>query len=290
MDVVVEDDNTPANMVEPVRTLDGMPTAAATMDDLGPISRADIEAEPGMESYQLNPLPDGEPMQATLVNAVFMSRLMGSSAKLPWIDPRIRFSGFSPVALHQRLLGLVCPVMPSNNRSFGIKFTRPFNTTHGIFPMENTIQELAVTNCVLGDFAVHFSTALMAVACELPHLQIRSRTSSNRVYTAYMPYEIDYDLALRTNKASTKQQKGHFKTLTYDLPYSSTIRILAFARNPIILVGAQCTSQMRPGMDYTLPKIYDVCIRGDDEDDDDGRPTTTADKGRKRKYQEMIMV
>src|SRR4029079_10471818 len=58
----------PPNMVEEVAATP-LPLGGAD----GPITRADIAAEPDMESYALAPLPGGEPMQATLVNAVFMS-------------------------------------------------------------------------------------------------------------------------------------------------------------------------------------------------------------------------
>jgi hypothetical protein len=226
-----------------------------------PLTRADIMREPLLDTYALPALPGGEPIQATLVNSVFMVNLRGSTFRFPWQGDEERQRCLPVASVTQSLLGVACPYAASGNRSFCIRYKHPLGTKHSIFPLDMSIHETAASNDALSEFAVALTTALLSLGCGLPYLRIERRVRHNCVFTAYAPYPIDYTLLKEKYPSMVEIKESHFKSTVCWDPSIELMKLLVFRNRPVILVGARNASEMGTAMDFFLPRIYQACVR-----------------------------
>jgi hypothetical protein len=166
--------------------------------------------EPEMQTMEIE-VTTNTTLRAVLVNTVNQTRLAGSQAYVPWLverDPAARESILSIVAVHQALLGRASPSSASNNRSFRLRYTSPFNANHGIFPNDMCIQETAATNDLWGKLALEISLTKLARHLGLVNLEVVSRECYNRVYkmTIGPQRQVDFDGLLWRHPAYAKRQ------------------------------------------------------------------------------------
>lgn len=229
-----------------------------------PVTVADLRREPLLDAYELEPLPGGEPMQATLVNSVYMAYVAGSVARVPWAPDadtvrQERVRTLSVTALAQGLLGIAYPsaaAATTKNHSFCIRYTAPLGAKHNIFPLDMSVHETAASNDVLAEFAVHLTAALISLSCGLPHVRVARRERYNCVFTSYAPYRIDYGLLKEDYPSMVEIKESHFRSSVCSDPSIPAMKLLVFSNRPVILVGARNAWDMHRAMRFFLPRIY----------------------------------
>jgi len=224
-----------------------------------PVTEVDLRREPLLDAYELDTLPGGEPMQATLVNSVYMAYVAGSVARLPWLpaaDAGERVRTLSVSAVSQGLLGVACPSVATRNRSFCIRYTAPLGAKHNIFPLDMSVHETAASNDVLSEFAVHLTAALLNLSCGLPHVRVARRERYNCVFTSYAPYPIDYGLLKEDYPSMVEIKESHFRSSVCWDPSIKEMKLLVFSNRPVILVGPRNAWDMQRAMRFFLPRIH----------------------------------
>ena len=226
-----------------------------------PVTFADVDAEKEMEQYTLEPMrhDGGVPLIATLVNTVNNTKLRGGAAYVPWIrgeGAHLRQSIVPVLAVQRTLLGIVCPYSSNHNRSFRLRYSRPFGSMHAIFPIGPCIQETASTNNALGELARQITVSLMRLAIDTPDLEVNTSQCNNRVFVFYTGRPVDFDRLLYLHP-SVAHYEGKFEGTIVETPEFFPLRLLVFKR-PVILVGTTTALAMRHATRNMLPYVLDA--------------------------------
>jgi hypothetical protein len=245
----------------------------------------DVHREPATDSYhldrpwddlvctQVRPAVATCPQDLAQVNSVYTSLFAGSGAIVPWMPPDVCVRMMSPIAVSQRLLGLVSPIRAQRNRVFWLKLTPPFGTKQQIFPQDMSLHETASANNALGELAAYTTTCLLAQQCGLG-LRIIRRKCHNRVYITYGVHR-PVHLHLLAHPACRYLPGVAGGEDASDLPcrdpsLGKRVVLVGFSANPRILVGTSSTAEMRRAMGVFLPRLLSR-KRKRQEDDEEGR-------------------
>ncbi len=228
-----------------------------------------------VQTFPINPLADGTPMQAILVNLVYKTALRGSGAYVPWAaDPvRDRVFALGPPTLQRNLYGVLAPqgVAKAKRRggahapcSQGAQYARHYRVSYRVPSSCNNdvsaahlkIQETAAMSADVGYLTAKITTGLIARFGELPGLRIARRNCDNRVYVTYLRPTLNIALVVaRCRERSCEMTPMQFGGTFVSHPRFGHMKMLVFPTGVVICVGAKKTGMMRQAMNFFLPLI-----------------------------------
>jgi hypothetical protein len=241
------------------------PDANAAYDGPGPLTAADVRAEPAMEQYPLPALPDGRVLTATTVNIVKDALLEGSTALVPWmteIYAGLRQPLLPVAAVHRALLGIGTPYAATGNQAFRVRYATPVSSRQTLHPLKMLVRETAARNDLLSELGQQTTVALvrLAMATEqgAPTTLAPTRPRChNRVFVTYMHRPVDLERLL-TTYPHMAQREGMFDSATCRHPMLDGMRLMV-NRRPLILVGAKSIESLDRAMRLFMPIVYDCC-------------------------------
>lgn len=218
--------------------------------------RQQLPQGPAVDCYAVRALPDGRPMFATLVNTVYKSLFQDATVYTPWQGRNERVHAMAPARMRQCLLGVAdVSVKPAHTRQFCVAYRAPHRANHHICAERLNVQETAVMSDAMGEFTLHVTLALQAIACRQPQLRVTERRRENCVYVSYTPFRIDI-ARLITHVAGCDIQPTRFSGIVVRHPELERRCLNIFPKGVVICVGAKTPQQMMDVFDRFMDAIY----------------------------------
>lgn len=161
-------------------------------------------------------------------------------------------------------------------RHYRVSYRAPFRCNHDLCPSQLRVQETAAMSSDMGEFTLHVTVALYALACGVPNLRVITRRCDNCVYVAYMPFRISLAL-LPQAVAGCDLQRTNFPATVIKHPELRKMRLLVFSTGVVIFVGAKETSQMLRAFRMFTERFYQARQREPE------RPLVAADTRARRR-------
>ncbi len=259
------------NVVEHGMPLAGGGDEDASVEEIDEANRLYLaKARPtaSEDTYPLGPLPpqwrDQQP-NATLVNSVHKTDCTGSYDAVKEVKhtaTRYHNRAMSFLAVQQQLLEFMTPfVVDTSAHHLRIKFRPPERATHRFNPHDTSVQSVGVASDVTGALTANLTVQLIGAALGMPRFTINKSTCHNRVFTVYLPFEINEKIFKEANPHFIENRPQTQCILAR--PYSDRapkVHLLVFPSGVIICVGAKQTEEMEFSMAFFLPRLFQARI------------------------------
>ncbi len=220
----------------------------------------DVDDETFLESLRPSGSEDryalGTDAAAILVNSVYGTACSGAT-------DIFGSPGVSYLAIQQRLLGVLNPMaMASSGYVFRIKFRPPERATHRFNPADTSLQTVGVATDRAGRLTSILTAQLVAVALGLPHFMAQPSVCHNRVFTTFLPYELQLPAFEAANPHLVEQPYTQQCTVALAPPAAraENVKLLVFPSGVIICVGAKTTDEMTRTMEHAIPLLANARV------------------------------